>query len=412
MTPFICLHIIFRVLRGRENPKRYTEKMSCFNLLRPQGKLLWFHAASVGEINSIIPLIKYLQLGHHELSFLITTITLSSEKVFLKSNLKHTIHQFLPIDQHLLVRKFLNHWEPDLGIFVDSEIWPNLLVEAAKKTPLININARLSNKSFQRWQNIPSLLTFLYDKFNMILPSSVSEQEKIMHFANVKKIKYIGNLKYSMPNLTCDKGELASMLEAIGNRPVWIAASTHCGEEEIVLKVHQKLLQNFPDLMLIIAPRHPERGEEIVKLALSHKLAVAQRFASQNITSVTQVYIADTLAELGLIYRLSKIVLVGGSLIDLGKVRGHNFLEASRLGCMVIVGPNTENFKDLTSEFLALNALVVVENEAMLLNNMTKLLNNPHTKDQYIKNGNQFSSAAAEIMKDAAQIVLSQIKPK
>ncbi len=406
LSPFFYLLVGLRVIKGKENSKRYKEKLGFFSCSRPKGQLLWFHAASVGELNSIIFLIKRLNEKKPKLNFLITTITVNSEKIFHKAGLLRTIHQFLPLDIPVLARRFIKYWQPDVGIFVDSELWPNLLTEASHKMKLINLNGRISDKSFARWKYFSPLISYMYKKFSLILPTSQTEMKKIQYFIKSDVVRYLGNLKYAMPALSCNEEELKILKKALDKRKVWIAASTHKGEEEILIACHQELLQDFPDLLLIIAPRHPERGIDIAKLAREEGCKVAIRSQHDKITKSCGVYIADTIGELGLIYKLSDIVFVGGSLIPHG---GHNFLEAARLGCSVIVGPYTHNFKDLTEEFKQMNAILIASNAEQLVSAIHSLLANPALKKQYIKNARSFSAATDHIMDETVEVIWSYL---
>ncbi len=406
LSPFFYLLVGLRVIKGKENSKRYKEKLGFFSYPRPKGQLLWFHAASVGELNSIIFLIKRLSEERPKLNFLITTITVNSEKIFHKAGLLRTIHQFLPLDIPFLARKFTNYWHPELGIFVDSELWPNLLTEAAHKMRLINLNGRISDKSFARWKYFSPLISYMYKKFSLILPTSQTEMKKIQYFIKSDAVKYVGNLKYAMPALSCNEEELKILKKALAKRKIWIAASTHKGEEEILIACHQELLKEFPDLLLIIAPRHPERGSDITRLAKEQGCKVAVRSQQEKITKSCNVYIADTIGELGLIYRLSDIVFVGGSLIPHG---GHNFLEAARLGCSVIVGPCTHNFKDLTEEFKQMNAILIASNAEQLVTSVHSLLTKPSLKMKYIQNAGSFSAATDHIMDQTVKVILGYL---
>lgn len=406
LCPLSYLLVGLRVMKGKEHAKRYKEKLGFFSSARPIGKLLWFHAASVGELNSIIFLIKRLNEERPKLNFLITTITVNSEKIFHKAGLPRAIHQFLPLDIPFLANKFINYWQPDLGIFIDSELWPNLLTEASGKMKLINLNGRLSDKSFARWKYFSPLISYMYKKFSLILPTSQTEMKKIQYFMQSDAVKYVGNLKYAMPALSCNEEELKILKKAITKRKVWIAASTHKGEEEILIACHQKLLKEFPDLLLIIVPRHPERGMDIAKLAKEEGCEVSLRSQHDNITKRCNVYIADTIGELGLIYRLGDIVFVGGSLIRHG---GHNFLEAARLGCAVIVGSYTHNFKDLTEEFKQMDAILIANNSEQLVASIHSLLTKPLLKRRYIQNASSFSAATDHIMDEAVRVILGYL---
>lgn len=395
LAPFIVLYLLYRVYVGKEHKDRYLEKLAHIKALRPKGKLVWFHAASVGELNSIIPLIRELANDNKYLHFLITTVTVNSEKVFQKAALPRSIHQFIPLDFPWCVKKFINYWKADLAVFIDSELWPNLIAEASQRCKMILVNGRLSDSSFARWKYLPSLIKYMYSKFSVIMPTSTIEQSKISYFVSQKKIKYYGNLKNAVPPLACNKEELAKIKKKIGKRTFWLAASTHKGEEEQLLFCHQELAKSYKDLLTIIIPRHPHRGVDIGKIAESLSLKYSLRSKGDEINGKVSVYIANTIGEMGLFYNLSDIVFVGGSLVSHG---GQNTLEPAKLSCAIIVGPNTSNFKEVTDNFVAHNAIQVVQDKEKLAAVLNQLFKDKRIVTKLAKN-------AFAVTKDADKIL-------
>jgi len=364
-------HIESRLKLGKEDPVRYVEKFGIASKPRPAGKTLWFHAASVGELNSILPLINELIPLHKKATFLVTTGTLTSAKILEKTGLERTVHQFLPIDTPKAVESFLKHWKPDLAIFVESEIWPNLLVQTSKNTQTILLNARLSDKSFRLWRKIENLAKFLINRFDKIYPSTKSDMEKIAYFISDKKITYIGNLKYASPKPMCDEIELKKLQKMVGNRTIWLAASTHRGEEEEIIKTHKSLSSKYKDLLTIILPRHPNRGTEVLNTCNSFKIPTILRSTEKPITDKSGIYIVDSIGEIGTFYTLSNIVFVGGSLINHG---GQNILEPARSNCAILTGIHTFNFKEIVAKFVNAKAIQIVQSQEELERTVAELL--------------------------------------
>jgi 3-deoxy-D-manno-octulosonic-acid transferase len=350
--------------------------------------LVWLHTASVGEIKAIIPLLQEWSLQKNAPSFLITTVTLTSAKIFDEAKIKNSYHQFLPVDVPAFIKRFLDHWKPDLGIFVESEIWPNLIVTASKQVPLINLNSRLSDKSFSRWQNVSSLAKFLYGKFSVLIPGTKYDLRKIEHFVTENKIKYIGNLKYAAPTPFIDTVKLAELKKSLIKRKIWLAASTHQGEEEIILNIHITLKKEYPNLITIIIPRHPDRGYVIDGFAKNKNLIAALRSEDQAISKQTDIYIANTIGEIGLFYKLADFAFIGGSLIPHG---GQNMLEPVKLGCVPIVGKYTHNFRELVELMIEKNALIKINTEEELLSTIEKCFKDKKYLNQFLESGLEFT---------------------
>ena len=371
LYPLWLLLLKKRVRSGKEDPLRYKEKLAKTLIKRPIGQLIWFHAVSVGEINTIIPLIKFYNKKFPKINFLITTTTLTSCEIFKKNKLPNAIHQYLPIDISFIAKRFLQHWNPNLCIFTESEIWPNLLIEAKQFAPILLINARLSDKSFLNWKRFKSFITNLLKIYTQIFPSTHLDVDKFSFFYK-KNIKYLGNLKNAAPPMPYNNKLLKQLKKSTAERKIVLFASTHRGEEEMIVHAHNELKIYYENLLTIIVPRHIDRAAEIVKMADRYKLNIALHTESHHIIAPdTELYIANTMGELGVFYRLSDIAFVGGSLIKRG---GHNILEPAKLGLAILSGAHTFNFTETVEDFTNGKALIVVNDQKELFHEIKKLL--------------------------------------
>ncbi len=330
-----------RLARGREDPLRFSERKGKPGLPRPAGPLLWLHAVSIGEAQSVLTLIRSIRELYPNLGMIMTTGTVSSARIMADRLPAEVIHQYAPIDRLPWVRNFLAHWRPDAALWIESDLWPNILIECRHAgMPMMMLNARVSERSARLWRLLPGALRPVLEGFQLCLAQDEAQGDRLKSLG-AARVKVVGNVKYAADPLPFDPAELAGMRAAIGDRPVWLAASTHQGEEEIVAQVHQTLLRDLPRLMTIIVPRHPSRADSIAEALDRQNLAVARRSRGEVPTTETAIYLADTIGELGLFYRLCRIVFVGGSLIPRG---GQNMLEPARLDSALLHGPNCWNF--------------------------------------------------------------------
>lgn len=356
LAPLLPLYLRRRVAKGKEIAERLAERQG-HGAARPQGRLVWCHAASNGETLSLLPLLEALAKQDSALSFLVTTGTVTSARL-LEQRLSpelapRTQHRFLPLDVPRWVARFLEGWRPDLAVIVESEIWPNMLAAADRQgVPLALINARMSARSARTWGWASGFARAVLGRFALILAQTEADAARFATLAG-RPVPCWGNLKYAAPPLPADAPELARLSAAWAGRPVWLAASTHPGENEIILAAHRLLAPDHPGLLTVIVPRHPQRGPDIA--ALAGDLPVARRGAGQEAGQGTAIYVADTLGELGLFYRLARVALIGGSLVPHG---GQNPLEAARLGCPIISGPHHFNFAEVITRLSAAHALV------------------------------------------------------
>lgn len=361
-----------RLKRGKEVPERIGERRGFASAARPDGALVWLHAASVGELNSVLPLIE--RLAGRGLNLLVTTGTVTSGRIADARLPAGAIHQFVPLDVPSYARRFLDRWRPDLALFVESDLWPNLLSEtAARGVPMVLINARLSERSFRRWQRMPKAIAHLLHLFALALARTDTDAERL-EALGAPRVTVTGDLKLDVPAPPADPAALAQLKEAIGARPLIAAASTHPGEEEHVLAAHRALRDAHAGLLTIVAPRHPERGADIARLARSVNLQIARRSAGALPDSETDIYIADTLGELGLLFRAAPLVFIGGSLVRHG---GQNPIEAAKLGVCVLHGPHVWNFADVYSALDAAQGAVPIADAEALTARLAELLANP-----------------------------------
>jgi len=348
-APFAPLFLAWRTQRGKEEPGRRPERYGLASAPRPPGFLAWFHAASVGEANAALPVIETIAAERPEVRMLLTTATVTSARLARARLPRGVPHQYVPLDNQLFMQRFLRHWRPDLAVLVESEIWPNLILETkAQQIPLLLINGRISASSFKRWRRRPGLSRPLFSSFDLVLAQNDSLAECFAQLG-VPRALDVGNLKADAPPPPADLHGRRKLDAALSGRAVWLAASTHPGEDETVTAAHLKMRAAWPDLLTIIVPRHPERGPLIAEQLKLANLNFALRSEGKLPDATTDIYVADTIGELGLFYALAPVAFIGGSLADRG---GQNPVEAIKLGAAVLTGPNWQNFRDSYSELL------------------------------------------------------------
>ncbi len=341
-TPLASHLLRRRLSRGKEDPRRMAERRGETKAARPRGMLVWVHGASVGELAAAIPLIG--RLRGRGLNILVTTGTVTSAALAEKRLPPGAIHQFAPLDAPAFINRFLDHWRPDLALFVESDLWPNTIMAAAQRSiPLILINGRLSARSFERWRYLPGTIETLLKRLDLCLVRTTDDAERF-DALGAPRITTTGNLKLDVPPLPVDADKLAKLSAALAGRPVFAAASTHSGEEAAIVETQRRLKATFRGLLTILVPRHPERGPEIASAILGAGLSCVLRSRGQLPTGATDIYVADTLGELGLIYRVAPIVFMGGSLIPHG---GQNPIEPAKFGAAILHGPHVANFADI-----------------------------------------------------------------
>ena len=339
LSPLI---FIFRILRKKEDIKRFQEKYCIYSRKNFQ-KTIWFHAVSVGELMSIIPIIYKLEKNKKIKKIILTTSTTSSAKIFKKQKFKKTIHKFFPLDTNFLTKKFINIWKPQVAVFVDSEIWPNMIKNLKKnKIPIILLNARFTKSSFKKWIIFKSFAKEIFNKITLALPQNL-ETKKYLKILGIKEIIFAGNIKYYGDKKLLRKNN-KELLKKFKKFKIWCAGSTHNSEEIIVSKLHRVLKKSQPNLLTIIIPRHINRSENIISDLEQFKLNIVTHSSRPKISKNTDIYLVDTFGESLDFYNLSNISFIGGSIINHG---GQNPLEAARLGNYIINGPNIGNFTEI-----------------------------------------------------------------
>ncbi len=372
LAPLINLYLLTRRIVGKEDRERIRERLGHLGAARPPGSLAWIHAASVGEAISALPLVDGILEINPGVDILFTTGTVTSGRLIAERLPRRARHQYVPIDRLKCVRNFLRHWRPDVSLWMESELWPNLITETQESgVPMLLVNGRMSRNSLDRWRRFPRLIEPILQGFSLCLVQSDTDAARYRELG-AKNVRSVGNLKAASPPLPCNEEALSTLRDSISDRPMWLAASTHVGEEAAVITAHKSLNADNEGLLTIIVPRHPHRAEEIRRDIVSRQLSVAIRSRGEPVSAETDIYLADTLGELGLFYRLADIVFVGGSLVCHG---GQNPLEPARLGCAVLHGPHMHNFASVIVEFARRSATVRVADVENLAATVGALLN-------------------------------------
>jgi 3-deoxy-D-manno-octulosonic-acid transferase len=387
-SPLASKVLARRLSRGKEHPERLPERLGRASVARPNGPLVWVHGASVGEMLAAVSLIK--RLREQDFAVLVTSGTVTSAALAEQRLPDGVLHQFVPLDAPRFAQRFLDHWRPGLALFVESDLWPNLICScAARRIPMIVINGRLSERSFSRWRRVPGVIAALLNCFDLCLAQSPADAERYAKLG-APRVSATGNLKLDLPAPPVDEAALRRLKDIVGKRPAVIAASTHPGEEEAVINAHRRLRAKFPTLLSIIVPRHPARGESIGEIAKAAGLSVALRSRRAQPMPDIGVYVADTLGELGLMYGLAPVAFMGGSLARHG---GQNPIEAVRLGASIIHGPHVWNFADIYAALDAARGAELVADEESLAARLTAWFADPAARQ------NSASAAAATVQK-------------
>ena len=378
---FSPIIILIRLFKNKEDSLRFKEKLGFFQKKKTKGKLIWFHGASVGEILSVIPLIEKLEKDKRIKQILITSNTLSSSKILSKLKLKKTIHQFLPIDTNHHTQKFLTYWKPSIAIFIDSEIWPNMITNIKKESiSLILINARITDKSFKRWKIFSSYAKKIFQKFDVCLSSNLKSQ-RYLKSLGAKHIKYIGNIKFTESEKNINLLDKA-LQKFLLSKKIWCASSTHKNEEKTCAIVHKKLKTKYKNLLTIIIPRHIHRTNEIISEIKNLNLTVHLHDSYKSIDKDTDIYLVNSFGQTKLFFKFCKTVFLGGSIIKHG---GQNPLEAVRFGCKILHGPNVWNFSEIYALLKKYKISKEIKNSNQLSFNVNKVFNDK-TKSKNLKN--------------------------
>lgn len=342
MVPLTPALIKRRLKQGKEDPARVGERRGVSEDVRPSGPLVWIHGASVGEVLAAAALIERLRMLN--MRILLTSGTVTSATIVAKRFPADIIHQYVPYDSPRYVARFLDHWRPSLALFIESDLWPNLILSsAARRLPMVLINGRMSHRSFPRWRRFNGTISALLGRFDVCLAQSQIDAERFAALGS-RNVITTGNLKLDVPAPPADAAKLERLMSVTRGRPIIVAASTHPGEEDLLVATHRTLAGYFPSLLSVVVPRHPDRGEAIARSIAATGLRVGLRSRGELPTAAIAIYVADTMGELGLFYRLAPIVFMGGSLVPHG---GQNPIEAVKLGASIVHGPHVFNFTDV-----------------------------------------------------------------
>lgn len=396
-----------RLAAGKEHPDRIDERLGIAGVSRPDGRLVWFHAASVGETLSLVELIRRLRDQVPDATVLVTTTTVTSAEIAASRMPDGVIHQFAPVDTKLAVTRFLDHWQPDLAVWAESELWPTLMHNThLRGIPMLLINARMSVRSWRRWRLAKGIARSLLNRFDRALAQDETTARYLARLGlPIDRIDVTGTLKEGSAALPCSEEDRVRFVGLLDGRPVWLAASTHEGEEVMAAKAHAAAARSAQGLLLILCPRHPERGGKIAAQLRSMGCEVAQRSKDEPLRRETQVYLADTLGELGLWFRVAPVSFVGGSLVPVG---GHNPFEPAALGSAILHGPNVRNFRDIYERLHEADAALRVASPETLGASVEQALN-PDVAARLAHNAWQVCSAGAEVTDHVLETLLTHL---
>jgi 3-deoxy-D-manno-octulosonic-acid transferase len=408
LTPVVRLWLQHRVAQGKESATRLGERFGRAVQPRPPGPLVWCHGASVGEAQALLPLLQHLHRQRPDITLLLTTGTVTSAALVEQRTAETgIIHQFIPVDLPDAVDGFLDHWRPDLVLWSESDFWPGILNELRQRNiPTLLANARLSERSVSRWLLAPNTARWLLAAFDTIYAQTGGDAERLQRLG-ASRVVEAGNLKQAAPPLPADDTLLTEWRARLAGRPLWLAASTHPGEEAQIVAAHRLLKPQLPGLLTMIVPRHPGRGAALKQeLAAQGDLRIALRSANELPDAGTDLYLADTLGELGLWYRLCPVVMMGGSLTPIG---GHNPLEPARLGCAVLFGPQMFNFSEATAGLLMEGGALQVQDVPGIAEAVASLLQDTVRREAIAAAGQRFASADDAVIERLTEAVLERL---
>ncbi|MEE2996413.1 MAG: 3-deoxy-D-manno-octulosonic acid transferase [Pseudomonadota bacterium] len=396
--PLINHYLDQRLKAGKEDGDRFEERKGVASCPRPGGSLVWIHAASIGESLSMISLIDRVILERPEVTVLMTSGTVSSARLLHHRLPENVIHQYIPVDRVPWVQRFLDHWKPDMALWVESEFWPSVLSEVkARKIPAFLMNARISAASFRGWRRAPWIIHRLLETFDLCMAQTELDADRLRSLGG-RNVACPGNLKFAATPLPVDFEVQSAMEASIAGRPRWVAFSTHSGEEEIIADAHEILVRNFPDLLTILVPRHTQRAKVVEQILSERNLSFSVRSRSEPVNASKFFLLADTIGELGLFFRTTDIAFVGGTLVPHG---GQNPIEPARLGCAIVHGAHMENFLAVESELMAAGASAVARSAEEIAREIGTLLTNSTLRQRRI--------AAAQSVADGKQSILDAV---
>lgn len=395
--PLIGAALSRRVRQGKEDPARLSERYGVASLPRPSGPLMWVHVASVGEAQSMLPMISLFLDQNPAAHVLMTSVTRTAAELLSKRLPKRAFHQYLPVDRTKWVRRFLDHWKPDVVLWAESELWPIMVIELNKRhLPVALLNARMSPKSFRNWSRAKGMAEQILSSFTVILTQTEQDRDYFTALGG-RSIVVTDNIKYCAEPLPCDEAELKTLRDAMAGRPVWVYSSTHQGEEALALDTHRSLQESFPDLLTIIVPRHPERVAQLESFFEENGVTADFRSKKSIPNSNTTLFVVDRLGELGLFYRLAPIACIGRSFSDDGG-GGHNPLEAALLHAAVLHGPNVQNLQDIYDQMDRSNAAMPLAHKSDLAPALSMLLSDSARLDDLRQKGYEFAISKSHVM--------------
>jgi 3-deoxy-D-manno-octulosonic-acid transferase len=399
--PLVPLFLWARIARGKEDVARVDERRGMATHARPEGRSVWMHGASIGECLSLLPCMEeFVARGFH---IVVTSGSVGSARVLGERLPAGALHQFFPLDVYQYALRFLDHWQPEIVLVAESEIWPNIFRAIRKRRfLLVLVNARLSPTSFERWRRARKAAADVFGSIDLCLVQTKEDGERFAALGT-KRVRLVGNMKFDATPPPADPAELSDLSGRIGARPAWAAVSTHHGEEEIVADAHLTLRSQFPALLTIIAPRHPRRADAVAQMLVGKGLRLARRSHGTSVDNDTDIYLADTLGETGLIYRLCKLAFIGRSLTAKG---GQNPIEAAKLNCAILHGPHVGNFREVYAALAAGEGAFVVEDRQTLSNAVAWLLSDAQALRRTARNAahiaEEQSGATARVMQAIA----------
>lgn len=400
-TPLLYALLLWRQFKGKEDPNRIKERRGIPSLPCPKGHLIWLHAASVGEAQSALILIDHIQKINGAIHFLVTSGTVTSATLMAARLPPRAFHHYVPLDHPVWVNKFLDHWQPDLVLWMESELWPTMLDTLRRQNiPAILVNARLSDTSFARWKMFRFFAKKILSTFHLIITQTQKDADRFL-ILGAKQAIPTDNIKYSAHTLPCDEKDLSLLQQQIGNRPLWVYASTHDGEEALACALHDSLKITLPNLLTIIVPRHPERRDALKEI---HP-ALTFRGANKALpTDQTNIYIADTLGELGLFYSLAPIAMIGRSFSHDGG-GGHNPIEAAQLNCAIITGKKIQYQKEIFDALINANAAIQVQDKQEFEEKLRLLLTDNTIREDYQKRAADFALSKNKAVDDVMELI-------
>ena len=405
LTPFTVILLVLRRIKGKEEKKRFLEKLGYTKEKRKQTTLLWFHAASIGESLSILPIIKIL-CQNKKFQILITSGTTTSAKILKQKLPENVIHQYAPIENYFAIKRFLKHWQPSLAIFVESEFWPLIIECTSKRCKIISLNTSISDRSFKSWNKFSKIKQSVFEKISLFIPKSLQDEKKL-RLLGVNNTKYLGNIKFCSPPLQYDRKNLATLKKQIANRHVVLFASTHVQENHVIFEIYHHLKKiTKSNFLFIVVPRHPTKLQKFKTIIKKQKIKHVFYSQKKQISDDTTMYVVDTLGVLGTFFKLSPITIMGGTFEKIG---GHNIIEPSQLGSIVINGPYDYSIAEMSKEFVEKKALLKVHDSQECSILVNDIFSTPLKYQKYSSNAQKIIKEKQSILEEIINIIENEL---